>query len=122
MEITVTYQDKKGGNLSGSVLNISLGGAYVQTGNPLAKGVMAILELQDAFRGTLVKISGKVVRSDDSRGMALEFVDKNHEGVRRLITGIRRSEVREALAPGRSDHRADARVNVSSKTAQMTKR
>lgn len=122
MEITAKYQDEMGEHSMGNVLNISLGGTYVQTRTPLSKGVMTILELQDSFQGTLVQVGGMVVRSDASRGMALEFMDKDHSGIKKLIKGIRRTAVKDALGPDRAEHRDAPRLRVLSNDFQMTKR
>jgi hypothetical protein len=122
LEIRSRYQDVTGRLHEGTVRNISLGGMYVRTSEPLVKGVMVVMELEVASRETRVDIGGLVVRSDAALGMALEFVDKDNAGIRGIIRGIRRAARKDEINTGIHEQRKDPRLHLSSIDHRMSKK
>jgi Tfp pilus assembly protein PilZ len=121
-EIRARYFDGKGGRLQGSIMNISLGGVYVKTPYPLVKGILVVLELADASLSMFANVSGMVVRSDASRGMALEFMDKDNSDIKALLKGIGGSSCTDDRDAGGEGNRKNIRLQLLSNDFQMTNR
>ena len=81
---------------------ISRGGLYIETGHPLEKGSQLRVTLDAHDFGKVIDVSGRVVRVEQGRGMAVEFDDQNHSGIIHLISALRRLEKASLLALSRS--------------------
>ncbi|MBN2297951.1 MAG: PilZ domain-containing protein [Deltaproteobacteria bacterium] len=90
LTIEARYQDIKGNVLRGTVRNISLGGAYIETLSPLVKGCPLQLGLDVKDIGKIFDVHGHVLRTDLEKGMAVGFTGKSNEALRDLIDMIKR--------------------------------
>lgn len=102
LRIEVRYEGINGEVLKGTACNISRGGLYIETGHPLEKGSQLRVTLDAHDFGKVIDVSGRVVRVEQGRGMAVEFDDQNHSGIIHLISALRRLEKASLLALSRS--------------------
>ena len=96
LRIEARYQDIAGKVLCGTVLDISLGGLYIETDNPLNVGAPLKLGLDAVDIGKIVDVHGRVVRLDAGKGMAVEFTSKGDEKLHELIRMIKRIMISSA--------------------------
>ncbi|MBN2298937.1 MAG: PilZ domain-containing protein [Deltaproteobacteria bacterium] len=104
LRIEARYQDTAGNVLRGTVLNISLTGAYIQTGYPLNVGAPLSLGLDVIDLGKIVDVHGRVIRIDPGKAMAVEFTNKNNETLEELIRMIKRVMLSSANSGPESEH------------------
>ncbi len=117
LKIAARYQDIAGNVLCGQILDISLGGLYIETENLLNAGSPLKLSLDAVDIGKIFDVHGRVVRVDAGKGMAVEFTSKGDEKLQELIRMIRRtifsSVHRQA---GRKDNILKNTQNLSNNT------
>jgi predicted RNA-binding protein YlqC (UPF0109 family) len=102
LRIEARYQDFEENVLKGTVRNISLGGVYVETSNPLEKNLAIRLSLDAVDLGKVIDVYGKVVRVDEGKGMGIEFQDKENRDIKLLLTTLRKLDQASLLALSRS--------------------
>ncbi|HOO37598.1 MAG TPA: PilZ domain-containing protein [Deltaproteobacteria bacterium] len=96
LRIAARYQDSAGNVLCGTVLNISLGGLYIETRDPLTAGAPLNISLDAVDIGKIMDVHGRVVRVDTDRGMAVEFTSVGDEKMHELIRMIKRTTISSA--------------------------
>jgi len=87
--IEAIFEDHTGSVLKGVVVNISMGGVYIETDHPIPHGMPLSLSLDLTDAGSVECINGKVVRSDPGHGMAVEFEGKDNKEVKDLIEMVK---------------------------------
>ena len=102
LRIEARYQDSQGKVLKGMVRNVSLGGVYIETNHPLAVSDRLHVTLDAHDLGKVIDVSGRVVRTERNRGMAIEFDDQNNRNIRLLLSAIRKLDQASLLALSRS--------------------
>jgi len=102
LRIEARYQDFEDNVLKGTVRNISLGGVYVETPNPLELNLAIRLSLDAVDLGKVIDVYGRVVRVDQGKGMGIEFEDKQNHDIRLLLSVLRKLDQASLLALSRS--------------------
>jgi Tfp pilus assembly protein PilZ len=102
IKIEARYQDVKGAVLKGTVRNISLGGVYIETGYPLETQSHVVVSLDAQDIGKVIDVQGKVVRVIPHRGMAIEFLSKEHRDIKLLLRALRKLDQASLLSLSRS--------------------
>ena len=103
LRIAARYQDIAGNVLCGTVLNISLGGLYIETRDPLTAGAPLNISLDVADLGKIMDLHGCVVRVDADRGMAVEFTSVGDEKLYELIRMIKRTTISSVVYEQQGD-------------------
>jgi hypothetical protein len=102
LRIEVRYQDFEENVLKGTVRNISLGGVYVETQNPLDLNLAVRISLDAVDLGKVIDVYGKVMRVDLGKGMGIEFQDKENRDIKLLLSTLRKLDQASLLALSRS--------------------
>lgn len=102
LRIEARYQDFDENVLKGTVRNISVGGVYVETSNPLDLNLAIRLSLDAIDLGKVVDVYGKVVRVDEGKGMGIEFQDKENRDIKILLSTLRKLDQASLLSLSRS--------------------
>lgn len=102
LRIEARYQDSGGRVLKGTVRNVSLGGVFIETQNPLEINDTLHVSLDAHDLGKVIDVSGRVVRIEQGKGMAIEFDDKDNRDIRLLLSTIRKLDQASLLALSRS--------------------
>jgi predicted nucleotidyltransferase len=102
LRIEARYQDSYGRVLKGTVRNLSLSGVFIETQQPLEKGESLHATLDAHDLGKVIDVSGKVVRLELNKGMAIEFDDQNNRDVKLLLSSLRKLDQASLLALSRS--------------------
>jgi len=90
LKIEARYQDIAGNVLRGTVRNISLCGAYIETQEPLAIGSPLNLGLDVTDIGKIFDVHGYVFRIDPGKGMVVGFTETSNLALRELIDMMKR--------------------------------
>lgn len=102
LRIEARYQDPQTKVLKGTVRNISLSGVFIETPNPLGVQTVVHVSLDAKYLGKVIDVSGKVVRVEEDRGMAIQFDDRENRDIRLLLGALRRLDQASMLALSRS--------------------
>lgn len=102
IRIEARYQDANGAVLKGTVRDISLSGVYIDTNYPLEPLDDVSISLDAKDIGKVIDVRGKVVRAAAHRGMAVEFVNKEHRDIKLLISAMRKLDQASLLSLSRS--------------------
>ncbi len=102
LKIEARYQDNNRKVLKGTVRNISIGGVFIETPNPLDRGESIRMTLDAVDVGRVIDVEGKVVRCEPEKGMGVEFIDQDNREVKKLISTMRRLDQACMLALSRS--------------------
>jgi predicted RNA-binding protein YlqC (UPF0109 family) len=102
IKIEARYQDVMGSVLKGTVRNISLGGVYIETNYPLEPQANVVVSLDAQDIGKVIDVQGKVVRAVPHRGMAIEFLSKEHRDIKLLLRALRKLDQASLLSLSRS--------------------
>jgi hypothetical protein len=102
LRIEARYQDFEETVLKGTVRNISLGGVYVETLNPLEVNLVVRISLDAVDLGKVIDVLGKVVRVDQGKGMGIEFHDKENRDIKLLLSTLRKLDQASLLALSRT--------------------
>jgi len=117
LRIAARYQDSAGNVLCGTVLNISLGGLYIETRDPLTAGAPLNISLDAVDIGKIMDVHGRVVRVDTDRGMAVEFTSVGDKKMLELIRMIKRTAISSPHEqPGDEDTVLKNTQNLSNNT------
>jgi hypothetical protein len=102
LRIEARYQDPDSRVLKGILRNISLSGLYIETASTLAAHAEIQMSLDATDLGKVIDVSGKVIRVDQNKGMAIEFNDKDNREIRLLLSSLRKLDQASMLALIRS--------------------
>ncbi len=100
--IEARYQDSHGRVLKGTVRNISIGGVFIETAHPLEKDQEIHISLDAKDVGKVIDVLGKVVRFVGDNGMGIEFLDKDNQDVKKLLSAMRKLDQASLIALSRS--------------------
>lgn len=102
LKIEARYQDNNRNVLKGTVRNICIGGVFIETPHPLARGESIRMTLDAVDVGRVIDVDGKVVRCEPEKGMGVEFIDQENREVKKLISTMRKLDQASMLALSRS--------------------
>lgn len=102
LRIEARYQDPHGKVLKGTVRNISIGGVFIETTHPLEKGEEIHVSLDAKDVGKVIDVAGRVVRFVGDHGMGIEFLDKENQDIRKLLSAMRKLDQASLIALSRS--------------------
>jgi hypothetical protein len=102
LKIEARYQDSHGRVLKGIVRNISIGGVFIETANPLEIGEAIRISLDAKDVGRVIDVGGIVVRFVGDRGMGIEFFDKDNREIKKLLSAMRKLDQASLIALSRS--------------------
>jgi Tfp pilus assembly protein PilZ len=102
LKIEARYQDNNRNVLKGTVRNISIGGVFIETPHPLARGESICMTRDAVDVGRVIDVDGKVVRCEPEKGMGVEFIDQDNREVKKLISTMRKLDQASMLALSRS--------------------
>jgi len=90
VRIEARFDDVSHNIIKGRVKNISKGGAFIITKDPLKKGDDLRLSLNAVDLGKIIDIQARVVRVDPGRGMAVQFEDTTNKEIDLLLKALKR--------------------------------
>jgi Tfp pilus assembly protein PilZ len=102
LRIEARYQDSQKKVLKGTVRNISIGGVFIETTHPLEKGERIRLSLDARDVGKVIDVDGIVVRHVGDKGMGIEFLNKENQDIRNLLSAMRKLDQASLIALSRS--------------------
>ncbi len=102
LKIEARYQDSDSKVLKGTVRNISISGIFIETPSPLSMNTALHICLDAMDLGKVIDVTGKVVRIEQSRGMAIEFDNKENRDIKLLLSTLRKLDQASMLALSRS--------------------
>jgi hypothetical protein len=102
LRIEARYQDPDSRVLKGILRNISLSGLYIETANTLDAQTKLHMSLDATDLGKVIDVAGRVIRTDEKKGMAIEFEDKDNREIRLLLSSLRKLDQASMLSLIRS--------------------
>ncbi|MDT8272592.1 MAG: PilZ domain-containing protein, partial [Desulfomonilia bacterium] len=102
LKIEARYQDTTGAVLKGIVRNISMGGVFIETSQPLAEGEFIHLSLDAVDIGKVIDVHGRVARCVPYSGMGIEFAQGNKRDIKLLLSAIRKIDQAHLMALSRA--------------------
>jgi hypothetical protein len=102
LKIEARYQDRSGKVLKGTVRNIAIGGVFIETPHPLERGEGLRLTLDAIDVGKVIEVKGTVVRCIPDKGMGIEFLDKDNQDIKLILSTMRKLGQASLIALSRS--------------------